>query len=981
MASPGASNPAAAAPSPRAALHCRPRAPASRQGLGRRLREIRSGPLVIGFAILLIAALLAGSVALAWQLRLTAIAEAERRVSNLGLLLAEQTAAALDPLDRFLVESGDSFAAPGDRAPAARERARHALLSARASSLPYALSLFVIDRQGAPRQASRSYPPPAINAAEQAYFSIHREQPGRGLFISEPGRDGGSPGKRSFFLSRRLVDPAGAFAGVAVAAVDLAYFEDLYRKLDLEGGGSIVLRRGDGRVLVRYPGGQEASGDPLSDAPAVASPLPRPGVALLTKDRGVRGYPLRVSVSVPLAQALAPWRREVWLIGLGTLCAALVIATVLVLLAQEIAAREGRDRARGESEARFRRLIESSAQGVLIVDQSLNLMFANPALARIFGYESAARMLERQPPVRLVAPEDLGRMRRYGRQRASGRPDAKGFEFRGLRRDGTTIWLESVATSIEWEGRAAFLVTIVDIGERKEAEGALRRSEERVRAILDNIADGIVTIDEQGIVESINPAAEKMFGYGAGEVLGKNVSLLMCGPDRRRHDDYLRAYLSTGQSKILNVGPREVVARRKDGAIFPMELAPSEVFQDGARKFIGAMRDLSQRKAAERALVDSESRTAAARRQTVDAIESLSEGFALWDSADRLVLVNSTLKEMYQSHADLLVVGARFEDVLRGAVERGEFPDAEGREEAWIAARVAVHRELTGPLEQRLRDGRWLMISERRTGEGGTVSVRTDITELKRRQHELQEAKEAAELANRSKSQFLANMSHELRTPLNAIIGFAEFMGTQVYGAIGSPKYLEYAGDIRDSGNHLLEVINDILDLSKIEAGKQQMRESSVNLARAADSCLRLVHDRALESGIQISRRIADDLPSLRADERMIKQIVLNLLSNAVKFTPVGGRVTLEVRRGDEAEAVLAVSDTGIGIAAEDMATALAPFGQIDSAFSRRHEGTGLGLPLSKALAELHGASLRLDSEVGVGTTVTVRFPLARVSL
>jgi signal transduction histidine kinase len=237
-----------------------------------------------------------------------------------------------------------------------------------------------------------------------------------------------------------------------------------------------------------------------------------------------------------------------------------------------------------------------------------------------------------------------------------------------------------------------------------------------------------------------------------------------------------------------------------------------------------------------------------------------------------------------------------------------------------------------------------------------------------------------AEAANRAKTEFLANMSHELRTPLNAIIGFSDVIQNEIMGRIEeNPKYIDYARDIREAGTHLLGVINDILDIAKIEAGQLDLQEDAFDAGHALDACISMLSNRAEEAGVHLIREGSEFQVTIWGDEKKLKQIVLNLLSNAIKFTPKGGNVTLSTRIGGDGGFELTVSDTGIGIAEGDLDKALAPFSQVDNAQQRNHEGTGLGLPISRALAELHDGSLEIQSEPGLGTAVTVRLPSERL--
>ena len=254
-----------------------------------------------------------------------------------------------------------------------------------------------------------------------------------------------------------------------------------------------------------------------------------------------------------------------------------------------------------------------------------------------------------------------------------------------------------------------------------------------------------------------------------------------------------------------------------------------------------------------------------------------------------------------------------------------------------------------------------------------------NITARKKTQELLQKAKEEAEYATQLKGNFLANMSHELRTPLNAIIGFSEIIKGEIFGSAGSDKYVEYATDIHDSGNHLLELINDILDLSKADAGTMEVHEEAVDLASIVNICTRIAEPQRVKAEVDLVVEMPEVIPEISADRKMLKQVLLNLLSNSLKFTPIGGKVTLSVQPLPNGGLNILVQDTGIGIKENDIDKALTPFVQVDSELGRKYQGTGLGLPLSKELMELHGGTLTLESEFGVGSTVTVYLPSERV--
>jgi signal transduction histidine kinase len=359
-------------------------------------------------------------------------------------------------------------------------------------------------------------------------------------------------------------------------------------------------------------------------------------------------------------------------------------------------------------------------------------------------------------------------------------------------------------------------------------------------------------------------------------------------------------------------------------------------------------------------------------------LDNMDHGLILVDRDYKVKLWNNRFMEMFAVPTEIVQVGRPFAEVLRYFLASdGTPPD---QIDAKIIERMGDLRSPAADIIDRHRsDGRVIERRRRPMPQGGSVITYGDITGRKHAEHALRRAKEEAEIASRSRTEFFANMSHELRTPLNAIIGFSDMLAQEMFGPLGSKRYIEYACDIRDSGQHLLSLINDVLDIAKIEFKKVALTEEDVVLSDVVQSCIRLTQERAEAGGVELNATLPPDLPMLRGDSRRLKQIVLNLISNAVKFTPSGGRV--EVKASAAADGLrLSVSDTGIGIAAADLPTALAPFGQIDSSLSRSFQGTGLGLPLALSLAELHGGRLEIDSKVGHGTTVTLWLPPSRIN-
>lgn len=372
-------------------------------------------------------------------------------------------------------------------------------------------------------------------------------------------------------------------------------------------------------------------------------------------------------------------------------------------------------------------------------------------------------------------------------------------------------------------------------------------------------------------------------------------------------------------------------------------------------------------------------------------MDTIDQGFAVWNSDKRLVVWSKRCFEFWYEPQKILRLGMHMSELLQHLAQKGVFGAGDPKE---VAAQEYERIIAAGEKSDEMftmKGDRSIHVRRFPLENGGHVAVYTDATENERatnkleqarddlearvqaRTKELKEAKDAADFANRTKSEFLANMSHELRTPLNSIIGFASAMKQKIAGDT-TPKQDEYLTDIDISAKHLLSIINDILDLSKFESGNLQPNRQNVNVEKLFDSVNILLANRLSEKEIQLHFSIDDDLSKLFVDERMIKQILVNLISNAIKFSEAGSDVNVACKQED-GHIALTVQDYGVGIEASDISKALSAFGQVDGALSRTHEGSGLGLPLSKALAEVHHGSLSLASTPGIGTEVTVRFP------
>jgi two-component system, cell cycle sensor histidine kinase PleC len=430
------------------------------------------------------------------------------------------------------------------------------------------------------------------------------------------------------------------------------------------------------------------------------------------------------------------------------------------------------------------------------------------------------------------------------------------------------------------------------------------------------------------------------------------------------------ARLSAGETVVGIEFTLPAPSSSQNDATFEARLV---ALMDGDR-VLCSVRNVSERVRAER-----DARQAHAR--LLDAIDSVAEGFVLYDAQDRLVLCNQRYRDLFATNPDLLAPGTPFETVLRETARRGVYRMPPEALESWIAQRLALHRDGGPPIEVELQDGRWLRIEERRTSDGGAVGVRADITDLKNRALELAAARDEAEQANRHKSDYVHHLSHELRTPLTAVMGFAEILRDEVMGPLDNPRYRDAAAQIATAGEYMLELINNLLDLARIDAGKMELYEEPCNLPLIIDATTAMLGARAEGAGLALDSSVADDLPSLYGDPTLIRQMLTNLVGNAVKFTPPGGRIGVAASLTDEGGLSLSVSDTGRGMTPEQIPLALTAFSQAHDRMTTTEHGSGLGLPLTCALLALHNGRLDIDSAPGRGTTVRLTFPAERVGM
>src|SRR5579871_3656190 len=601
-----------------------------------------------------------------------------------------------------------------------------------------------------------------------------------------------------------------------------------------------------------------------------------------------------------------------------------------------------------------RKLWDETPDAVLAVSRVGTVMHWNRAAEVIFGFsagEAVGRLLSD-----LIVPPDLAQEE----QRIQAETLAGGlsvYESVRRRKDGSLVHVSvSTRAVCDASGTVSFVLsTQKDVTHLKVLRDA-KLLEMRFRDLLELTPDATLMVNVTGRIVFVNSQAERVFGYDRGALFGKPVEMLLPERFRHMHNDHRSRFFAAPRKRAMGAG-LELYGLRRDGEEFPVEISLSPLITDEGTIVMSAVRDVSARQKAE--------------QKFRGLLESAPDAMVIVARDGAISLINSQTERLFgYQRAELL---GRPVEVLVPERYRGRHLAHRGGFFSQPRARaMGAGLELYGLRRDGSEFPVEISLSPLETEEGTFVSgAIRDATARKRYEQALQEA-------NRLKSVFLANMSHELRTPLNAIIGFSEFLIDEKAGTLNA-RQKEYLTDVLNSGRHLLRLINDVLDLSKVEAGKMEIRAESFSLHAAVEEVCAGIAPMVAEKRITVKRAVDGSLDRVTLDRQKFMQVLYNLLSNAVKFTDDGGAVSVSAMP-DDGRLRLSVEDTGIGIRQEDLEKLFVEFQQLDAGATRRFEGTGLGLALTKKLVEVQGGSISVQSERGVGSTFTVVLPLASPS-
>jgi PAS domain S-box-containing protein len=665
-----------------------------------------------------------------------------------------------------------------------------------------------------------------------------------------------------------------------------------------------------------------------------------------------------------------------------------------------------------DGDEKLRKAFESADVAMVTLDLHGNFRWVNKAFCDLLGY-SEDEILGKSFADHTYNEDvklGLNRLERF----MAGEVSSVNFEKRYVHKDGSLIWvqLHSSVVSAQETDQTQFICHIYDISDRKRMEEELRQSRQELESRVKERTQSLqYEISERMKVElSLRDRELKLrenedwtaFALAQAKIGAWEWDLQ---DDRHIWDDQVRinfglepeiAKFSQSDEFTNGVHPDDmdkVIAANQgasqegieydveyrviwpDGSVHWLNSRANTILDDAGQplRLVGVCTDITQRKSLE-------AQAASAQQIFFEAIDGLQISFSMWGPDGRLIHANRNFVELTGDVGPSLVPGVTYEEFLGQTYDFNVAGKSSYNREKWVGYRLIELEQKESQYENQQPDGRWIDTRKLKLPDGSVMTIIFDITDAKLREQILDEARIEAETANRTKSEFLANMSHELRTPLNAVIGYSDALRNQIFGPLANPEQADYVDSILASGNLLLSLIQDVLDVSAIEAGKLDLQPEEFSLESCFPSITNMVSLRAAQRRVSIIDTIDAALPNILADQRRIKQIFANLLSNAVNFTEADGEVTLAAEVTEDGELAVTVADNGIGMRQRDLETALDTFGRIrNSSAKTEEEGSGLGLPLVKGLIELHGGRLEMESAVGVGTTARVVLPKNRV--
>ena len=811
----------------------------------------------IGFVALACVMLIGLDLVRTWSARSDAIARGKETTANLARSIAQHAEDTVRTTDGILIGLVERLEVDG-RDPQALERLRR-LFDAQLTGLPQIKTLAFLDENGDLLVNSRPLAQ-TTNFADRDYFQYHRSHQDRGPHLGAPIQSK-SIGDWIIPVSRRINHPDGSFAGVMLATIDPAYFQNFYDSFGIGHEGSILLASSDGVLLVRRPFEAANVGRSLLSGTIFHDYLPRApigsaemrsltdGVVRLNSYRRTDTYPLVISVALATDEVLAEWRVTAWHDLITASVLAIIIAGLGLRLIRQIRRSANAERMAAEVAASYRLLADTSTDMIFRLDLTFTRRYVSPACQEILGF--APEQLVGSRPINQIHPDDADRVTETYRGMAAGL-DRATLTNRIRHRDGHWVWVEV-----------------------------------KLKLIRD-----------------------------------------------------------------------------------PQTNAPFEIF--------GTMRDITKWMEALEALRDSEARRVREAKILEATLENMTQGITMIDAERNVQVCNNRAIELLGLPAELVRGQPKFDEVLRWQWEAGEFGKKEGAFETWLQSFASSGGISDQPqsYERQRPNGVFLEIRSVPLKGGGVVRTYTDITARKTSEGLLAAAKDAAEAANRSKSEFLASMSHEIRTPMNGVIGMIGLLlGTRL-----DDKQHTYAKTARDCAESLLSIVNDILDVSKLEAGKIALESVDFRLDALVQSVSSLLMPRAREKGLEFSVEIAPEAGgNFTGDPTRIRQILLNLAGNAVKFTDKGGvrmLVSAPCQAGGLYVLSFEVIDTGIGISEQARSRLFQKFSQADSSITRRFGGSGLGLAICKQLVDLMGGTIGVSSTPGVGSRFRFEIPL-----